>query len=126
MPYSNSGYKSINKQIHIYHYSPTYIVPLWLTTSHILPCQSETITQLPPFYSDLISVQLIPSIWTVTHKLQKLTHKLQTYPDNKGLASLQTGLLIICCISLDVTLHLQHLKQPLCHFALDTGITLPR
>ena len=66
-----------------------YNQPIW-------SCQSGTIAQLPPFYSKISSELFVPSI--------SVTHKLQAYPDNKGLASLQTGLLIVCCICLAMSL----------------------
>ena len=43
--------------------------------------------------------------WTVTHMLQ-------TYLDNKDIASLQTGLLIICCICLYITLPFSTANNP--------------
>ena len=72
-----------------------------VTTSYIWSCKSGMITRIPPLYFGISSVtvcnQHILPHWTVTHKLQ-------TYPNNKGLACLQTGFLIIPCMSFDVTL----------------------
>ena len=43
---------------------------------------------------------------------QTVTHSCKIYLDNKGLASLQTGLLIICCICLDMTLPFSAANNP--------------
>ena len=75
-------------------------IPLWLTTSHIWSFQSGTIT----FSSTLFWIQSCVAnnqhIW-LHHTV---TYKSQTYPNNKGLASLQNNFWITPYMSFDVTL----------------------
>ena len=72
-----------------------YNIPLQLTTNHIWFFQSGTLTKFPSLYFGISSMmacnQHIWPHWTVTCKLQ-------TYPNYKGLASLQPGLLIKPCL----------------------------
>ena len=72
-----------------------YNIPLQLTTSHIWSCQSGTFTQIPLLYFWQQSVMVHNQhIWP--H--QTVTSKLHTYPNYKGLASLQSCFLIIALI----------------------------
>ena len=68
-----------------------YNTPSWLTTSHTWSCQSGTLTQILPLYFGISSVSIHNQHnwphWPVTHKLQ-------TWPNHKGLASLHPNFLI--------------------------------
>ena len=100
--YSTSGYLSYTRvKIHFSLPIHKYNISLWLTTTHTWSCQSGTLTQIPPLHFGISSVLVHKQhIWP--H--QTVTHKLQSYPNHKGLASLQPGFLIKFDMSFDVTL----------------------
>ena len=77
---------------------------------------------LQPAISGLANQELLPTSYTLfwiqscmvsnqnIWPHQTATCKLQTYPNNKCLASLQTNFGIIPCMSFDVTLPFRHCK----------------
>ena len=120
MPYSNSGYKSVNKK---FIYVFTFVHHSLIANNQpylVLPIRNSY--QLHAILSSVLysSYPACLGTWDGYSLIAKLTHWI------KGLASLHTGLLITCCICLDMMLPFSTAKQCQKHLVLDIGITPPR